>query len=296
MSDEELYLEATKEVESENKNQALWAKVMALSEGDQNKAKYQYINLRVNQLLEETRNKEPTFTKKTVDQFDIKYMPIAEFSRIKEIPEKKVIEMIRDGFYVGQIRNEEWYVSREEVGNTEVPKPESRKSQNSGDPKKEYIPVEEFAGFKGITSEKAIAMIRDGFYEGQIIDNKWYVAYSEVSNESTSVSSESDGFFSKLISGDYGLPKTYWLFGVLGNLMFIVPIALAAATKSMPILVLALLASVVYSLIVAVGIWRAADKYLGQKVWAVLAKIAVILGILRLLIDLISLGNIKLVV
>jgi hypothetical protein len=42
-------------------------------------------------------------------------MPISEFSRIKSIPEKKILEMIRDGFYVGQIEGNEWFVSREVV-------------------------------------------------------------------------------------------------------------------------------------------------------------------------------------
>jgi len=134
-------------------------------------------------------------------------------------------------------------------------------------------------------------MIRDGFYQGKIIDDKWYVAYSEVSNGGETSSSVPGGFFSKLTQGSFGLPKTYWLFGVLGNLLFIVPIALAAAAESMPILVMVLLASVAYSLAVAVGIWRASDKYLGSKVWAVLAKIAVILGMLRLFVNLITLGK-----
>jgi len=116
----------------------------------------------------------------------------------------------------------------------------------------------------------------------------------ETINESSNNESpqQQKGFFSKLINGDYGLPKTYWLFGVLGNLLFIIPITLASAAKSLAILVLALLISVVYSLIVLVGIWRASDKYQGAKVWSVLAKIAVILGILQLLMNLILLGNI----
>lgn len=291
MNDEELYLAATNEVEGENKSPGLWAKVMALSEGDEEKAKYKYIKLRVEQLSDERKNAAPTFTKKTVNEFDLKYLPVAEFAKIKSIPTDKVIQMIRDGFYVGQIKNGEWYVSREEVGNNEIPKPAAMASQKTDDSKKEYIPVEEFSEYKGITSEKAIAMIRDGFYQGQIIDDRWYVAYSEVSNAGENSSSESGGFFSKLTQGDYGLPKTYWLFGVLGNLLFIFPVALAAAAESMPILVLVLIASVVYSLAVAVGIWRASDKYLGPKVWAVLAKIAVLLGILRLFVELISMGN-----
>jgi len=50
MSDEYLYLQATDEVIGEDKNEALWAKSMALTGGDENLAKYKYINLRVGQL------------------------------------------------------------------------------------------------------------------------------------------------------------------------------------------------------------------------------------------------------
>lgn len=292
MNDEGLYLEATNEVESQNKNQALWAKVIALSEGDQDKAKYRYIKLRVEQLSEERKNKKPALTKKTVDQLDVNYMPVAAFSRVKSIPEKKIIEMIRDGFYVGQIRNEKWYVSREEAGKDEAPRQTTVQSNSPSALKKEYIPVEEFAEFKGITSEKAIAMIRDGFYQGQIIDDKWYVAYSEVVSADATATSESSSILSKLVNGGFGLPKTYWLFGVLGNLLFVIPVVLAVAAQSMAALILVLLLSITYSLTVAAGIWKASDKYQGAKVWAVLAKIAVILGILRLLVDLVSLGNI----
>lgn len=52
MGDEGLYLKATKEVESGKNDDALWAKAMTLAEGDQEKAKYQYIKLRVVQLSE----------------------------------------------------------------------------------------------------------------------------------------------------------------------------------------------------------------------------------------------------
>jgi len=47
MSDEALYLKATQEVEGGNQDAALWAKAMAVASGDSKKAKYQYINLRV---------------------------------------------------------------------------------------------------------------------------------------------------------------------------------------------------------------------------------------------------------
>jgi hypothetical protein len=50
MNDEELYLKATNEVEGDSKDPALWAKAMALTGGDQDKAKYEYIKRRVEQL------------------------------------------------------------------------------------------------------------------------------------------------------------------------------------------------------------------------------------------------------
>ena len=39
MSDEELYLEATNEVETDARDEALWAKSMAICDGDEIKAK-----------------------------------------------------------------------------------------------------------------------------------------------------------------------------------------------------------------------------------------------------------------
>ena len=52
MGDETLYLAATKEVDEERTDAALWAKAMALTDGDIHKAKYKYINLRVEQLTD----------------------------------------------------------------------------------------------------------------------------------------------------------------------------------------------------------------------------------------------------
>ena len=51
MNDEEFYLEATNEVDESNQNPAIWAKALALTEGDKEKAKYEYIKLRVERLV-----------------------------------------------------------------------------------------------------------------------------------------------------------------------------------------------------------------------------------------------------
>ncbi len=205
MNDEEYYLKATNEVNGEGKQPALWAKVMALSEGDNEKAKYKYIKLRVEQLSKDkktikkkedkivfTKKTVPTTPKVTADDFSNKYMPVSEFSNIKSIPEKKVIEMIKGGFYAGQIKETEWFVSREELGKEGFNN--SKLNTQKIKTEKEYVPVEEFARFKGMAPQKIIDMIRDGFYQGQIIDGDWYISHSEVQNLEPSNGTNEIGF------------------------------------------------------------------------------------------------------
>ena len=57
IDDEELYLIATKEVEGSDRNDALWAKCMATQMGDETKAKYSYVNIRVAMLKQEEKDK-----------------------------------------------------------------------------------------------------------------------------------------------------------------------------------------------------------------------------------------------
>jgi hypothetical protein len=56
-NDEEFYLIATKEVEDLNRNEALWAKCMASQMGDEIKAKYSYVNKRVEILKQDAKDK-----------------------------------------------------------------------------------------------------------------------------------------------------------------------------------------------------------------------------------------------
>jgi hypothetical protein len=53
INEDELYLQATQEVDEGNQDKALWAKCMALCEGDEGKAKYKYIKERVDRLRDE---------------------------------------------------------------------------------------------------------------------------------------------------------------------------------------------------------------------------------------------------
>lgn len=93
---------------------------------------------------------------------------------------------------------------------------------------------------------------------------------------------ERAGFFSKLSSGDFGLAKTYWLYGVVAGIVINLVIQVVPSIGAIAV-VLAL--ATVYQVMVLVGIWRAANRYQGRKVWAILAKIATVLGWMGVLIN-----------
>lgn len=119
------------------------------------------------------------------------------------------------------------------------------------------------------------------------------ISDSEVSSESAQVSAEipkindefPDGFFGKLARGDYGLAKTYWLCGVLVGLIanFVIGI-IFQITDAVFFPVVGGLIATIYQIPLLTGIWRAANKYSGPKIWAILAKIACIFGALMLMI------------
>ena len=104
--DEELYLQATQEVEDEVIDAALWAKSMALAEGDTKIAKYKYIKLRVEQFkqssgVEEEKWKregsiesERIWQKERIEHERIQQEKKIERERIRQ-EEKAEIERIR---------------------------------------------------------------------------------------------------------------------------------------------------------------------------------------------------------
>jgi len=93
--------------------------------------------------------------------------------------------------------------------------------------------------------------------------------------EGTKTSQERKWFLARLADGDFGLAKTYWLFGVLAGIIinFIVGII-----PSLDVLAVVLTLAVVYQVVVLLGVWQAANKYQGRPAWSILAKIGAVLG------------------
>lgn len=77
----------------------------------------------------------------------------------------------------------------------------------------------------------------------------------------------------RIWSGRMGLCKTYWVYGFLVS--FIWGVILKFVTPGSALAVALVLALVIYLVVINVGIWRAADRYTGYAIWAILAKFAV---------------------
>jgi uncharacterized membrane protein YhaH (DUF805 family) len=187
MEDEEFYLEATNEVDNRRPSPAIWAKAMALAEGDPSKAKYTYIKLRVEHLKQEFVKKEEADVSSAgalhlneEDHAPEKHISIEEYCQRKGLDLETGIERIREGVCEGRKVDGRWYIHEDAVEAQEVVEPPPLPYEHP-----DYLPVEEFAEFKGLATRKAIYLIRQGLYQGRLIDGKWYVNNSEFHSKSS---------------------------------------------------------------------------------------------------------------
>ena len=105
-------------------------------------------------------------------------------------------------------------------------------------------------------------------------------ARAKVPNKYPTSVVDEHGFFQKLSSGEFGLAKTYWLYGVVVG--FVLSLGIQTIT-SIGIYTLATLIYAPYQTLVLLGTWRASQKYEGWKGWAALANFSVVLGAIGLI-------------
>jgi len=99
IDDAEFYLTATKEVESKDRDEALWAKYMAINEGDEKKAKYSYINRRVEVLKKELINEI------SKQEYELK---LKELKRKNEAAQKELEEVEMNETNYQKIKRQEY--------------------------------------------------------------------------------------------------------------------------------------------------------------------------------------------
>lgn len=97
-------------------------------------------------------------------------------------------------------------------------------------------------------------------------------------------------FLKALWRGEVALGKTYWLYGAVGSLLlFGIPgiifgvSGLYERTDPVALFTLVIYGFVLapaYTIFISVAIWRSSNNYHGNQLLAVLAKVAVVFGIL----------------
>lgn len=113
-------------------------------------------------------------------------------------------------------------------------------------------------------------------------------------------------FFARHWHGDYSLPFSYWIVGVLGNIAVFALVGLIAfglrSEGFNPYLLIAALAAMwsvagVCQTFQSVGIWRSARRYRREKraehrlgLWGIAAQVAVVVGTLSLIAQLVQTG------
>ena len=85
--------------------------------------------------------------------------------------------------------------------------------------------------------------------------------------------------FKDMMAGKERLVITYWLWGVIGTMIVSWGLGLLFGTFGLPPM-LAPVVTLGYWAPVAMGIWKSSDAYKGPSHWALLAKIAVVLGLI----------------
>jgi len=101
-----------------------------------------------------------------------------------------------------------------------------------------------------------------------------------MSNTSAQISSNTSevtakGFIKRLMDGDFGLAKTYWLYFVVGGMAINLLLFFPMLSSSFGLIVVSMLAAIAYDIVVLTGVWNSASRYTGSKIWSVLAKIIV---------------------
>lgn len=112
------------------------------------------------------------------------------------------------------------------------------------------------------------------------------IKHQELESDTPHVETKTEKwFFQKLASGEYGLAKTFWLYGFTVSLFFGF---LIREIDDIGILMILNTFLVPYSIVYLVGIWNATQIYSGRKIWVYLTYVHLLLGAVSLLANLVA--------
>ena len=91
-------------------------------------------------------------------------------------------------------------------------------------------------------------------------------------------------YFNKFWDGELSLPVSFWLFGLVYAFFVALIIIVTAELMGFPESTLGILI-LPWTIFWAVGCWRSCFNYKGSKVWPILAKISIVLGLISGIVD-----------
>lgn len=97
---------------------------------------------------------------------------------------------------------------------------------------------------------------------------------------------EQKNLLNNLWNGNLGLAMTYWVYGVLGGVVWAVGILALRPEPGSDFAKIIYFMMVAYYVVVYIGIWKAANKFTGNNLWAILAKLVVVIVVLPFVIGL----------
>ena len=171
MSDAEHYLKATLEIDDKLQEPALWAKAMALCEGNIKKSKYLYIKLRVEMLLADEK-----LVKAEQSNIPDQNLETKCNDELVEVNQAEAIEQDFEGALESKPKPFEY-------GGRVFP--DSFTRQKALEDKKEalnkallesYITVDAYSKKSGIKPSQIISMVRGGSHEGRLVNGQWLVS------------------------------------------------------------------------------------------------------------------------
>ena len=181
MSDADHYLKATLEIDDKLQDPALWAKAMALCEGNIKKSKYLYIKLRVEMLLADEKLVK-------VDQSNIPDQNL-ETKRNDELVEVSQAEAIEQDFegaleskpkpfeYGGRVFPDSFTRQKAlTMSNVKKKALEDKKEALNKALLESYITVEAYSEKTGNKVAQVISKLEAGYLDGKLVNGGWLVA------------------------------------------------------------------------------------------------------------------------
>ena len=87
-------------------------------------------------------------------------------------------------------------------------------------------------------------------------------------------------YLAEFYDGKLSLPHSYWIFGIAYSILVGIILGVLVFIFSLPDKTISVL-SLPWIIFISIGIWRSSDRYKGPKFWSILAKIAIVLGLIQ---------------